>query len=106
MGANGKVFRASLSVSAGAGEALGAASKIPGSQTTPRLTNPPESRGFLCTGKPRRFTGTAWWAMQGSNLQPLPCEGSSTAEQQWVNEARATYSFGGRALKALSSSSY
>src|SRR5271166_2363546 len=27
----------------------------------------PKLRGFLCTRKPRRFAGTAWWGMQGSN---------------------------------------
>ena len=32
-----------------------------------RLTNRPELRGFLPTRKPRRFAGTAWWGMQGSN---------------------------------------
>ena len=31
-----------------------------GSQTTLRLTNPPELRGFLSTRKPPRFVGTAW----------------------------------------------
>src|SRR5271166_6046839 len=48
-----------------------------GSQTATRLTNRPELRGFLTTRKPRRFARTAWWAMQGSNLRPLPCEGSA-----------------------------
>src|SRR5271166_1595249 len=38
-----------------------------GSQTATRLANRPELRGFLTTRKPRRFAGTAWWAMQGSN---------------------------------------
>src|SRR5271166_2983023 len=38
-----------------------------GSQTTLRLTNPPELRGFLSTRKPPRFVGTAWWGMQESN---------------------------------------
>src|SRR5271166_921132 len=38
-----------------------------GSQTANRLANRPELRGFLTTRKPRRFAGTAWWAMQGSN---------------------------------------
>ena len=38
-----------------------------GSQTTLRLTNPPELRGFLSTRKPRRFAGTVWWGMQESN---------------------------------------
>ena len=38
-----------------------------GSQTTLRLTNPPELRGFLSTRKPPRFVGTAWSGMQGSN---------------------------------------
>ena len=33
-----------------------------GSQTTLRLTNPPELRGFLSTRKPPRFVGTAWWS--------------------------------------------
>ena len=47
-----------------------------GSQTATRLTNRPELRGFLPARKPRRFAGTVWWAMQGSNLRPLPCEGS------------------------------
>src|SRR5271165_5916660 len=28
---------------------------------------PSESRGFLCTGKPRRFAGTAWWSGGDSN---------------------------------------
>ena len=35
-----------------------------GSQTTLRLTNPPELRGFLSTRKPPRFAGTAWWRTQ------------------------------------------
>ena len=35
-----------------------------GSQTTLRLTNPPELRGFLSTRKPPRFVGTAWWRTQ------------------------------------------
>ena len=35
-----------------------------GSQTTLRLTNPPELRGFLSTRKPPRFVGTAWWWTQ------------------------------------------
>ena len=34
-----------------------------GSQTTLRLTNPPELRGFLPARKPRRFACTAWWGM-------------------------------------------
>ena len=34
-----------------------------GSQTTLRLTNPPELRGFLSTRKPPRFVGTGWWGM-------------------------------------------
>ena len=38
-----------------------------GSQTTLRLTNPPELRGFLSTRKPPRFVGTAWWGMQELN---------------------------------------
>ena len=38
-----------------------------GSQTATRLTNRPELRGFLPTRKPRRFAGTVWWGMQGSN---------------------------------------
>ena len=38
-----------------------------GSQTATRLTNRPKLRGFLPTRKPRRFAGTAWWAIQGSN---------------------------------------
>ena len=38
-----------------------------GSQTALRLANLPELRGFLLTRKPRRFAGTLWWAMQGSN---------------------------------------
>ena len=42
-----------------------------GSQTATRLTNRPKLRGFLPTRKPRRFAGTAWWAMHGSNLRPL-----------------------------------
>ena len=50
-----------------------------GSQTGPRLTNLPELRGFLSPGKPGRFARTAWWAMQGSNLRPLPCEGRNGA---------------------------
>ena len=37
-----------------------------GSQTTLRLTNPPELRGFLCTGKPRRFAGTGWYCLTRS----------------------------------------
>ena len=37
-----------------------------GSQTTLRLTNPPELRGFLSTRKPPRFVGTAWWRTQSS----------------------------------------
>ena len=49
-------------------------------QTATPLTNRPELRGFLPTRKPRRFAGTAWWAMQGSNLRPLPCEGSARAK--------------------------
>ena len=32
---------------------------------------------FYAPAKPRRFAGTGWWAMQGSNLRPLPCEGSA-----------------------------
>jgi hypothetical protein len=38
-----------------------------GSQTATRLPNRPELRGFPPTRKPRRFAGTARWAMQGSN---------------------------------------
>src|SRR5271167_4915729 len=38
-----------------------------GSQTTLRLTNPPELRGFLSTRKPPRFVGTAWWSGGDSN---------------------------------------
>ena len=48
-----------------------------GSQTVLRLANLPELRGFLSPGKPGRFARTGWWAMQGSNLRPLPCEGSA-----------------------------
>ena len=46
-----------------------------GSQTVLRLANLLESRWFLSPGKPGRFARTGWWAMQGSNLRPLPCEG-------------------------------
>ena len=46
------------------------------SQTALQLANLPELPGFLSPGKPGRFAGTGWWAMQGSNLRPLPCEGS------------------------------
>ena len=44
-----------------------------GSQTTLRLTNPPELRGFLSTRKPPRFVGTAWWRTQshGTGLRRL-----------------------------------
>jgi hypothetical protein len=28
-------------------------------------------------GKSRRFVRTSWWAMQGSNLLPLPCENTA-----------------------------
>ena len=44
-----------------------------GSQTTLRLTNPPELRGFLSTRKPPRFVGTAWWWTQSreTGLQRL-----------------------------------
>src|SRR5271165_5906035 len=38
-----------------------------GSQTATRLTNRPELRGFLSSGKPRRFAGTAWWSGGDSN---------------------------------------
>ena len=41
-----------------------------GSQTTLRLTNPPELRGFLSTRKPPRFVGTAWWSQTESNRWP------------------------------------
>ena len=44
-----------------------------GSQTRLRLANLVELRGFLSLGKPGRFARTGWWAMQGSNLRPLPC---------------------------------
>ena len=37
-----------------------------GSQTTLRLTNQPELRGFLSTRKPPQFVGTAWWWTQSS----------------------------------------
>ncbi len=47
-----------------------------GSQTVLRLANRRGLRTFFSSGKPRGFAGTAWWAMQGSNLRPLPCEGS------------------------------
>src|SRR5271166_5784683 len=47
-----------------------------GSQTVARLANRPELRGFLSSGKRGRFARTGWWAMQGSNLRPLPCEGA------------------------------
>ncbi len=33
--------------------------------------------GFCRPGNRVGFAGTAWWAMQGSNLRPLPCEGSA-----------------------------
>ena len=32
---------------------------------------------FMSTQKPCAFARTGWWAMQGSNLRPLPCEGSA-----------------------------
>jgi hypothetical protein len=38
-----------------------------GSQTRTFLANGREWRGFLSTWKPRRFAGTVWWAMEGSN---------------------------------------
>ena len=42
-----------------------------GSQTTLRLTNPPELRGFLSTRKPPRFVGTGWWSGGDSNRDAL-----------------------------------
>ena len=48
-----------------------------GSQTVLRLANRRKLGGFLPTRKPPRFARTGWWAMQGSNLRPLPCEGSA-----------------------------
>ncbi len=42
-----------------------------------QLANLSELRRFLSRRKPCRFAGTGWWAMQGSNLRPLPCEGSA-----------------------------
>ena len=71
-----------------------------GSQTRTRLANRPELRGFPPTWKPRRFAGTGWWAMQGSNLRPLPCEGSNggstlEAEPETANAAEAGACQGG-----------
>jgi hypothetical protein len=34
-----------------------------------------KSRTILRRRKSCRFARTTWWAMQGSNLRPLPCEG-------------------------------
>ena len=47
-----------------------------------------EDRALLPTRKPRRFAGTAWWAMQGSNLRPLPCEGSASFSMSSIVTAR------------------
>ena len=52
-------------------------SRNTGSQTRAFLPDRRELRAFLPTRKPYRFARTGWWAMQGSNLRPLPCEGSA-----------------------------
>ena len=43
-----------------------------GSQTTLRLTNPPELRGFLSTRKPPRFVGTVWSEMDSNQRYLSP----------------------------------
>jgi hypothetical protein len=53
-----------------------------GSQTAIGLANQQGLRGFVSPWKPRRFAGNAWWAMQGSNLRPLPCEVCALAYQR------------------------
>jgi hypothetical protein len=39
----------------------------------------PELPGLLSSGKPSQFDRIGWWAMQGSNLRPLPCEACALA---------------------------
>jgi hypothetical protein len=47
------------------------------SQTRKSGTKPLKTRRLLTWWKFRIFHRTVWWAIQGSNLWPLPCEGSA-----------------------------
>jgi hypothetical protein len=57
----------------------GEARKTPDSraETDTASANPRKYRGPSQTRKTTEFARTGWWAMQGSNLRPLPCEGSA-----------------------------
>ena len=57
-----------------------------GSQTTLRLTNSPELRGFLSTRKPPRFVGTAWWRTQSCETSLRPANSLLTGKRTgiWV----------------------
>jgi hypothetical protein len=46
-------------------------------ETEFRSAKPRIYRAIPDTGKSHQSGATGWWAMQGSNLRPLPCEGSA-----------------------------
>ena len=51
--------------------------RIPASEIESRVAQAIGAHLAVQARKPRQVAGTGWWAMQGSNLRPLPCEGSA-----------------------------
>ena len=57
--------------------------------------NRPELRGFLSTGKPRRFAGTAWWGMQscGTGLGQARVQARRAGERLREDTPVCSYTF-------------